>query len=127
MENTCTSHQSTKQESTEGRLAFYKMIKEYKFCQVLCKQIGIISLRLKLVFITIPESKDNSVTEVYLNFELWHDKKSKHLVLLFNFFRSFLFQKLWKQRKKTAGAQYTEENADNTECDNFNTCTVNIS
>lgn len=53
------------------------------------RKIGII--RLKLVFITIPESKDNSVTEVYLNFELWHDKKSKYLVLLFNFFRSFLF------------------------------------
>lgn len=91
MENTCTSHQSTKQESTEGRLAFYKMIKEYKFCQVLCKQIGIISLRLKLVFITIPESKDNSVSEVDLNFELWHDNNlTQNIIVQLLLFVSFL-------------------------------------
>lgn len=67
------------------------MIKEYKFCQVLCKQIGIISLRLKLVFITIPESTDNSVSEVDLNFELWHDNNlTQSIIVQLLLFVSFL-------------------------------------
>lgn len=67
------------------------MLKEYKFCQVLCKKIGII--RRKLVFITIPECKDNSVSEVDLNFELWHDNnlnQSTCIIVQLLLFVSFL-------------------------------------
>lgn len=44
------------------------------------KKIRII--RLKLVFITIPESKDNSVSEVDLNFELWHDNNLTQIIIV---------------------------------------------
>lgn len=66
------------------------MIKEYKFCQVLFKKkIGII--RRKLVFITIPECKDRSVSEVDLNFELWHDDNlNQSIIVQLLLFVSFL-------------------------------------
>lgn len=53
------------------------------------KKIGII--RLKLVFITISESKDNSVSEVDLNFELWHDNNlNQSIIVQLLLFVSFL-------------------------------------